>query len=51
MYSFLFVAIDGKKSILYEGKPKDGVTAQVTITVDDNDFVDMASGKANAAAV
>ncbi|CAF3786637.1 unnamed protein product [Adineta steineri] len=40
--------IDGKQGTLYEGKPKEGTTAQVTITVDDNDFVDLASGKANA---
>lgn len=44
-------AIDGKQGSVYEGKPKEGTTAQVTITVDDNDFIDLASGKANAPAV
>ncbi|CAF2703141.1 unnamed protein product [Rotaria sp. Silwood2] len=43
--------IDGKKGTIYEGKPLEGTTAQVTITVDDNDFVDLASGKANAPAL
>lgn len=46
-----FLAIDGKKGNISEGKPQDGATAQVTITVDDDDFVDLASGKANAPAV
>ena len=45
------LAIDGKQGTIYEGKPKEGTTAQVTITVDDNDFVDLASGKASAPAV
>jgi len=40
--------IDGKKGTIYEGKPQEGTTAQVTITVDDDDFVDLATGKANA---
>lgn len=44
-------AIDGKKGAIYEGKPREGATAQVTITVDDDDFVDLATGKANAPAV
>ncbi len=48
---FSFSAIDGKKGSITEGKPQEGITAQVTITVDDNDFVDLASGKANAPAV
>ncbi len=48
---FSFSAIDGKKGTINEGKPQEGITAQVTITVDDNDFVDLASGKANAPAV
>ncbi|CAF1012491.1 unnamed protein product [Rotaria sordida] len=43
--------IDGKKGTIYEGKPLEGTTAQVTITVDDNDFVDLSSGKANAPAL
>ncbi|CAF1506962.1 unnamed protein product [Adineta steineri] len=43
--------IDGKKGSIYEGKPQEGTTAQVTITVDDNDFVDLASGKASAPAL
>ncbi len=47
----LFLAIDGKKGTINEGKPQEGITAQVTITVDDDDFVDLASGKANAPAV
>lgn len=47
----LSIAIDGKQGIIYEGKPADGVLAQVTITVDDNDFVELARGKANAPAV
>ncbi len=47
----LFLAIDGKKGTINEGKPQEGTTAQVTITVDDNDFVDLALGKANAPAV
>jgi hypothetical protein len=45
------LAIDGKQGAIYDGKPKEGTTAQVTITVDDNDFVELASGKANAPAV
>lgn len=45
------VAIDGKQGVIYEGKPKEGTTAQVTITVDDGDFIDLAMGKANAPAV
>ena len=49
--NFFFLAIDGKKGTVYEGKPQTGTTAQVTITVDDNDFVDLATGKANAPAV
>jgi hypothetical protein len=47
----LLPAIDGKKGIVYEGKPQEGTTAQVTITVDDDDFADLALGKANAPAV
>lgn len=47
----LSVAIDGKQGVIYEGKPKEGAQAQVTITVDDNDFIDLALGKANAPAV
>jgi len=43
--------IDGKKGSVYEGKPQEGTTAQVTITVDDDDFADLASGKANAPAL
>jgi 3-hydroxyacyl-CoA dehydrogenase/3a,7a,12a-trihydroxy-5b-cholest-24-enoyl-CoA hydratase len=43
--------IDGKKGTINEGKPQEGTTAQVTITVDDDDFVDLASGKANAPAL
>ena len=46
-----FPAIDGKKGTIIQGKPQDGTTAQVTIMVDDDDFVDLASGKANAPAV
>ncbi|CAF4392772.1 unnamed protein product, partial [Rotaria magnacalcarata] len=38
--------IDGKQGIIYDGKPTEGTTAQVTITVDDNDFVELALGKA-----
>ena len=45
------LAIDGKQGTIYEGKPKEGTTAQVSITVDDNDFVELASGKASAPAV
>jgi hypothetical protein len=45
------LAIDGKQGVIYEGKPKEGTTAQVTITVDDNDFIQLALGKANAPAV
>jgi len=48
---YFFSAIDGKKGTINEGKPQEGTTAQVTITVDDNDFVDLALGKANAPAV
>ena len=48
---YLSSAIDGKQGVIYEGKPKEGTTAQVTITVDDNDFIDLALGKANAPAV
>ena len=44
-------AIDGKQGLIYEGKPKEGTSAQVTITVDDADFVQLAQGKANAPAV
>lgn len=51
MKKFCFLAIDGKKGTLYEGKPDAGTTAQVTITVDDDDFVQLATGKANAPAV
>ncbi len=47
----LVLAIDGKQGAIYEGKPKEGTTVQVTITVDDNDFIDLALGKANAASV
>ncbi|CAF3317359.1 unnamed protein product [Rotaria socialis] len=43
--------IDGKKGAIYEGKPAAGTTAQVTITVADDDFVDLALGKANAPAL
>jgi len=43
--------IDGKKGSIYEGKPQEGTTAQVTITVDDDDFVELATGKANAPAL
>ncbi len=50
-YMNLSLAIDGKQGVIYEGKPNEGTTAQVTITVDDNDFIDLASGKANAPAV
>jgi hypothetical protein len=50
-YVCFFPAIDGKKGTITEGKPQDGTTAQVTITVDDDGFVDLASGKANAPAV
>ena len=46
-----FPAINGKQGTITEGKPQDGTTAQVTITVDDDDFVDLAAGKANAPAV
>mgnify|MGYP002147855068 CR=1 FL=1 len=49
--TFCFSAIDGKKGLIYQGKPKEGSTAQVTITVDDTDFVSLAQGKANAPAV
>ena len=51
MVLFLSLAIDGKQGSIYEGKPQNGTTAQVTITIDDDDFVDLASGKANAPAV
>lgn len=44
-------AIDGKKGAINEGKPQDGTAAQVTIIVDDDDFADLAAGKANAPAV
>jgi hypothetical protein len=44
-------AIDGKQGSIYEGTPKEGTKAQVTITVDDNDFIELALGKANAPAV
>ena len=50
-YLSFLSAIDGKKGTINQGKPQEGTTAQVTITVDDNDFVDLASGKANAPAV
>ncbi|UJR13565.1 hypothetical protein I4U23_000578 [Adineta vaga] len=43
--------IDGKQGKIYEGKPKEGTTAQVTITVDDNDFIQLSTGKANAPAL
>ncbi|CAF0839506.1 unnamed protein product [Rotaria sordida] len=43
--------IDGKQGIIYEGKPNEGATAQVTITLDDNDFFDLALGNANAPAL
>ncbi|CAF0908013.1 unnamed protein product [Adineta ricciae] len=43
--------IDGKKGTIYEGSPQEGAKAQVTITVDDDDFVDLATGKANAPAL
>lgn len=46
-----FLAIDGKKGTITEGKPGEGTTAQVTITVSDDDFIDLALGKANAPAV
>ena len=46
-----FSAIDGKKGTITEGKPAEGTTAQVTITVSDDDFIDLAMGKANAPAV
>lgn len=46
-----FLAIDGKKGTITEGKPQDGTAAQVTIIVDDDDFADLAAGKANAPAV
>jgi hypothetical protein len=45
------LAIDGKQGVIYDGKPKEGTTAQVTITVDDDDFINLALGKANAPAV
>lgn len=45
------LAIDGKNGTINEDKPQNGATAQVTITLDDNDFVDLAAGKANAPAV
>ncbi|CAF1395501.1 unnamed protein product, partial [Didymodactylos carnosus] len=38
--------IDGKKGKLYSGKPDEA--AQATITVDDEDFVNLAAGKASA---
>ena len=44
-------AIDGKQGTVYEGKPQPGTTAQITITVADEDFVELAAGKANAPAV
>ncbi len=47
----LCLAIDGKQGVIYEGKPKEGTTVQVTITVDDKDFIDLALGKANAPSV
>ncbi|CAF1634979.1 unnamed protein product [Adineta ricciae] len=43
--------IDGKQGTIYEGKPKEGATAQVTITVDDDDFIQLATGQANAPAL
>ncbi|CAF3367795.1 unnamed protein product [Rotaria socialis] len=43
--------IDGKQGFIYDGKPTEGTTAQVTITVDDNDFVELALGNANAPAL
>lgn len=45
------LAIDGKKGVISEGKPTEGTAAQVTITVSDDDFIDLALGKANAPAV
>lgn len=42
----LFLAIDLKNLKLYEGEPKD-VKADTTLTVNDEDFVDVALGKMN----
>ncbi len=50
-YIFFFTAIDGKKGTINIGQPEKGTTAQVTITIDDDDLVDLAAGKANAPAV
>lgn len=42
----LFLAIDLKNLKLYEGSPKD-IKADTTLTVNDDDFVDIALGKMN----
>lgn len=47
----IHLAIDGKQGTIYEGKPNEGTTAQVTITIDDTDFIQLALGKANPPAV
>lgn len=44
-YAFL-IAIDLKSGQLYAGPPK-GVNADTTLTVSDDDFVDIALGKTN----
>lgn len=41
-----FTAIDLKSAKLYEGAPN-GVSADTTLTVSDDDFVDIALGKIN----
>lgn len=42
----IFVALDLKKAVVYEGPPKEG-KPNTTLTVADGDFVQMATGKLN----
>lgn len=45
-FYFFYVAMDLKKAAVYEGGPKDG-KPNTTLTVSDEDFIELASGKLN----
>lgn len=42
----MFTAVDLKSGQLYEGEPK-GISADTTLTLSDEDFVNLALGKLN----
>lgn len=44
---YTWIALDLKKGTIYEGNPEESVKPDTTLTITDNDLVDIALGKLN----